>query len=99
METWESRKVLRKNQSMFMSPSFFRFLELIQDKFPDVTLSPGWKVWHARSKNPIEPLYQACDEVLGMFLSETGRDSRNPELTFMREFKAGRRTLSFKKIL
>lgn len=30
----------------FPPSSFSRFLQLIQEKFPDVTLSPGWMVLH-----------------------------------------------------
>lgn len=30
----------------FLPSSFSRFLQLIQEKFPDVTLSPGWMVLH-----------------------------------------------------
>uniref|UniRef100_A0A3P9DUI9 Protein FAM151A n=1 Tax=Maylandia zebra TaxID=106582 RepID=A0A3P9DUI9_9CICH len=56
---WLNADILRgPNVPSFVAP----------DKFPDVTLSPGWKVWHARSKNPIEPLYQVTFPVHAMLV-------------------------------
>lgn len=69
---WLNADILRgPNVPSFVAPvNGSRFLELIQDKFPDVTLSPGWKVLYIHqltnetySRAMVEEMYNMIKDV------------------------------------
>nr|XP_024657427.1 protein FAM151A isoform X1 [Maylandia zebra]XP_024657431.1 protein FAM151A-like isoform X1 [Maylandia zebra]XP_024657704.1 protein FAM151A-like isoform X1 [Maylandia zebra] len=69
---WLNADILRgPNVPSFVAPvNGSRFLELIQDKFPDVTLSPGWKVLYIHqltnetySRATVEEMYNMIKDV------------------------------------
>ncbi|XP_071368315.1 protein FAM151A [Centroberyx affinis] len=69
---WLNADILRgPNMPDFLPPvNGTRFLQLIQEKFPDVTLSPGWKVAYAPpiftdtyTRSMVEEMYEMVKDV------------------------------------
>ncbi|KAM3865914.1 protein FAM151A [Diretmus argenteus] len=68
---WINADVLRGPNADFLPPvNGTRFLQLIQEKFPDVTVSPGWKVIYAPplftatyTRSMVEDMYDMIKDV------------------------------------